>query len=77
MGLYIVTKYVQTFTNETTITVRGAQHRLGTADIDVQFLTGEKLRTHGIWSKMTIDRDTFDVVVTFETAVSGRLILWG
>lgn len=77
MSLSLIEKYVHTFTNQTSVTVRGTVHRLGTSDIMVQVLTGDRKRTQGEWSKLEIDSQTCDVTVTFETETSARLVLWG
>jgi hypothetical protein len=66
------------FTNLTNLSIPGAMHRLGTADLVVQVydLAGTTL-TAQTMGAMTIDTVTFDVLMTFHQAVTGRAVLLG
>jgi hypothetical protein len=68
-------QYTTTFTSQTTVTIPGATHLLGTADLLVRvFTTAGTLNVLSAGS-ITVAAGTFDVVVTFATAESGTLIL--
>jgi len=68
-------QYTTTFTNQTTVTIPGATHLLGSADLLVRVYTVSG--TSNVFSNaaVTIATGTFDVVVTFATAQSGSIIL--
>jgi hypothetical protein len=70
--------FVTAFTGLTNLSIPGATHRLGTADLVVQVydLTGTTL-TAQTMGAMTIDTMTFDVLITFHQAVTGRAVLLG
>jgi hypothetical protein len=69
--------FTMSFTNVTNLSIPGAMHCLGTAELVVQVydLTITPLPPPQ-WV-MTIDPVTFDVLITFHQAVTGRAVLLG
>lgn len=69
--------YSQTFTNQTTITMAGSAHGLGTANLIVAcYDTGSPSRLIEPDS-VSVNTTTFDVTVNFATAQSGRCVING
>jgi hypothetical protein len=68
-------QYTTTFTNQATVTVPGATHLLGSADLLVRVYTVSGTLNVFSNAAVTIATGTNDVVVTFATAQSGSLIL--
>jgi hypothetical protein len=68
-------QYTTTFTNQTTVTILGTTHALGSADLFVRVYQHEGSENVAVTPPTQINRTTFDVVVTFATPQSGSLIL--
>jgi hypothetical protein len=70
-----VPQYTTTFTNQTTVTVSGLAHALGTPLLFVSvyaLVAGKQVRQAGA---ITIHQTTFTVTVTFATAQSGEICI--
>lgn len=65
-------RYSTTFSSQTSVTITGATHNLGTPDIHVQCRDGASPRRIVEPNTVDIDDSTFDVVITFSVAQSGR-----
>lgn len=69
-------RYATTFASQTTVTVPGTTHQLGTADLDVTvYDAATGTRNKIVPASVAIDSTTFDVTVTFAMAQSGRLVI--
>lgn len=70
----LVRKFVQTFTQAMSVTILGETHQLETCDILVQISdpNGSIMA-----AKTNIHPDTYDVVITFTSSASGRVLLLG
>jgi hypothetical protein len=69
--------YVVTFTNQTSITVEGATHGLGTANLVVQCYDNATPSNLVEPSLITVDPNSFNVTVVFATAETGRCVING
>src|SRR4030095_3963921 len=69
-------KYVQAFTNTLGVTIPGATHGLGTADLLVQCYDAQTPR-HPLTAAWSVDATTYDVVVSFQQMQTGRVVLMG
>jgi hypothetical protein len=68
--------FVVSFTNTTTVTVLGATHQLGTADLFFQvYDAGSPMRTATEPGSLTVHPTTLNVTMTFVTPQSGLLVL--
>lgn len=69
-------KYATTFTNQTSVTVAGTTHNLGTADLTVHvYDSATGTRTMIVPQSVAVNSTTFDVTVTFAVAQSGRIVI--
>jgi hypothetical protein len=68
-------RYAVGFTGQTTVTITGASHGLGIADLAVTVYDTSSPRKRVEPNTVTIDASTFAVVVTFAQAQSGRVVL--
>ena len=71
-------RYVVDFTNVPTVSILGTAHNLQTGDLDVVFYedTGStRQRVDNV--PYSVHKTTFDVVVSFAQAMSGRIVLIG
>ena len=69
--------YVVGFTSQTTVTILGITHGLAKTDIFVAIWDTSVPRALIEAGSITIDSTTFDVVISFATAQSGRIVLTG
>lgn len=70
--------FSQTFTNQTSITIGGATHNLGTADLSVTvWNSASGTRSLIIPNTVQVDSTSFNVTITFVQAQSGRVVLAG
>ena len=70
--------YATSFTNETTVTITGATHGLGTADlITAVYDSSTGTRNLIIPNSVSVDTSTYDVTITFGSSQSGRIVLIG
>lgn len=65
-------RYGTTFSSQTSITVTGATHNLGTSDLHVQCRDAAAPRRIVEPNTIDINDSTFDVTITFSVAQSGR-----
>lgn len=65
-------RYSTTFSSQTSVTITGATHNLGTPDIHVQCRDGSSPRRIVEPNTVDVDDSTYDVVITFSVAQSGR-----
>jgi len=68
-------RYEATFSGVSSVTVTGATHGLGTADLFWQLYDASNPRLAFLPQTLTVHPTTFDVVVTFSGTRTGRLIL--
>lgn len=69
-------KYATTFTNQTSVTVAGTTHNLGTADLTIHvYDSATGTRTMIVPQSVAVNSTTFDVTVTFAVAQSGRIVI--
>lgn len=68
-------RYGATFSSQTTVTISGTSHLLGASDIHVQCRDAASPRQIVEPNTITIDDTSFDVVITFAVAQSGRCSL--
>lgn len=68
-------KYSTTFTSQTTVTVTGVTHNIGSPDIHVQCRDAGSPRQIVEPNTVTVNDSTYDVVITFAVAQSGRCTL--
>lgn len=69
-------KYATTFTGQTSVTINGSTHNLGTADLQVTVwdsATGTRNRIEP--ASVAIDSTTFNVTVNFAVSQSGRIVI--
>ena len=71
-----IPQFVQTFTTQTTVTIPGATHGLGTAALLYQVYDNSSPRQMLDAGLVTVHPGTFDVIVIFSQAQTGRIILW-
>jgi hypothetical protein len=67
--------YIRDFVNATTVTVTGAAHGLGTADLVYRVYENTHPSRLLLPTRVTVDPGTFDVVVTFADPMTGFLVL--
>lgn len=65
------------FAGATSVTILGATHQLATTDLAVTIWDTSSPRAEIGANRVTVDDTTFDVVVTFLDAQSGRIVLMG
>lgn len=65
-------RYSTTFTSQTSVTIAGTTHNLGTPDIHVQCRDSASPRKIVEPNDVTINDSTYDVTITFSVAQSGR-----
>jgi hypothetical protein len=70
-------RYSTAFTEQTSVTVFGATHGLGTGALLYQVYDNGAPRAFIEPNTLSIDQNTFDVVMTFQTPQSGTLLLVG
>lgn len=68
-------RYVASFTSQTTVTITGNTHRVGTNMVDVTCYNNSDPRVRIEPGQITVDDGTNDVVLTFSEAVSGQCTL--
>ena len=68
-------RYAVSFTSQTTVTVLGTTHHLGTADITVSCITADTPPLNVLPDSWVADSVTFDLTITFATPQSGRCVL--
>lgn len=68
--------YKANFTNQTTVTIPGATHGFGTADLGVIVWDNSTPRQLLPTVAVTVDTGTFAVVLTFNEQQSGRVLLF-
>ncbi len=68
-------RYVETFTAQTTVTVTGTTHGLGTPYVDVECFDDSSPRERVEPDLVTVADSTHDVVITFFSAETGRCVL--
>ena len=69
--------YAVAFTSATTVTILGATHGIAKTDLLVAIWDSSNPRALIEAGSVTVHQTTFDVVVTFEVAQSGRIVLLG
>ena len=67
--------YAANFTNQTTLTITGATHQLGTSDLAIFVKDASSPRGVVIPNTITIDDSSFNVVITFLQPQSGRVYI--
>ena len=67
-------RYTINFTNETSFTVLGTEHSLGTKNLIVQLYDNND-PAHALLADISIDATTFDVTVSFVEAQSGYIVI--
>lgn len=69
-------RFATTFSNQTSVTVTGATHGLGTADLRVTIWDSASGTRRWVEPQsVAVDSTTFDVTVTFAASQSGRLVI--
>jgi hypothetical protein len=68
-------KYSTGFTSQTTVTVTGATHALGRADLTVTVWDSSSPRKRIEPASVTVNSSTFDVVATFAVAQTGTIVI--
>ncbi len=69
------TSYAVNFTAVTSVTILGTDHGLGTADLLIAVYDNSSPRQLITPGSITIDPGTFDIVITFAFAESGRIVV--
>jgi hypothetical protein len=69
--------FAQGFTAQTSVTITGTTHRLGTKNLIVAVYDAGSPRQRITPGRVTVDASSFDVVVTFRQAQSGTIVLCG
>ena len=69
--------YSQVFTSQTSVTILGSAHGLGTANLLVECYDNGNPASLITPSTVTVSSTTFDVAITFATAQSGRCVVNG
>jgi hypothetical protein len=69
-------KYVQPFTNTMLVTIPGATHGLGTADLLVQCYDAQTPR-QPLTAGWSVHASTYEVLVHFSQLQTGRVVLVG
>ncbi|MGD0015259.1 MAG: hypothetical protein ABSD56_12690, partial [Bryobacteraceae bacterium] len=72
-----VENYSQTFTDQTTVTITGAAHGFGTANLIVDCYDSSNPSVRLTPSSVSIHATSYDVTVVFATAQSGRCVVNG
>ena len=67
--------YAANFTLQTTLTIPGTTHQLGTSDLAIFVKDASSPRGVVIPNTITIDDSSFNVVITFLQAQSGRVYI--
>lgn len=67
--------FAQAFASQTSVTITGATHGLGTANMVVEVYDGASPAARVRPAKVTVDATTFAVVVTFNNSQSGTIVL--
>lgn len=67
--------YATNFTSQTTVTVTGATHGCGTQDLAVIIRDNSNPRLELQPQSISVHQTTFDIIVTFSLAQSGRIIV--
>jgi hypothetical protein len=75
VAAHALSKYSASFTGQTTLTVTGATHGLGRADVNVIVWDNSSPRHIVQPADVTINSSTFDVVVTFTVSQSGTIVI--
>lgn len=70
-------RYAEAFTSVTSVTILGSTHGLATTDISVTLWDASNPRAVIEAGSITVHQTTFDVVITFIDAQSGRVVLIG
>ena len=70
-----VAKYATTFTSQTSVSISGATHNLGSADLEVECYDASTIRKKIEPDTMTVDPATNNLVVTFFAPQSGRCVV--
>jgi hypothetical protein len=70
-----VTPYAQPFTGQTTVTIAGASHGLGTSNLVVRVYDAAAIPAQVRPSSVSVDIATYDVVVIFGQPQSGTIVL--
>ena len=73
-GLMNAGRFTETFTSQTTVTVTGATHGLGTDDLQVQCYTDDSPQQQ-VGADITVASGTNNVVITFAVAESGKCVI--
>ena len=68
-------RYSETFSSQTTVTLTGAEHGIGSADITVTCYDNSSPRKRVEPDTVTVDGTSFDVVVTFFSAQTGKCVV--
>lgn len=72
-----VKSFAVAFVGATVVTILGATHQLATTDLSVTIWDTSSPRALIEAGSITVDGTTFDVVVSFAVAQSGRIVLMG
>ena len=72
-----VKSFVVAFAGATSVTILGATHRLATADLFITIWDTSSPRAFIEAGSITVDQTTFNVVISFAVAQSGRIVLIG
>lgn len=67
--------YSRSFDTQTTVTILGSEHQLGTGNLLIGCYDGSGMRVGS--NTVSVDPTTYDVVVTFVVAQSGRCVVSG
>lgn len=69
--------YAVGFSSVTSVTILGTEHKLATTDISVTVWDDSNPRVKIDPSSVTVDSTSFDIVITFLAAKTGRAVLIG
>lgn len=72
-----VKPFTVAFVGATTVTILGTTHQLGTADLSITIWDTSSPRALIEAGSITVNQTTFDVVISFAAAQSGRVVLMG
>ena len=75
--LVSLTNYVTTFTGQTTVTVNGTTHRLGTANLLAECYDSSTPAQRVEPDRVNIDPLTFNVTIVFASAQTGSCVITG
>ncbi len=70
-----VAKFGTTFTSQTSVSISGATHNLGSSDLEVACYDASAIRNRIEPDRMTVDPATNNLVVTFFAPQSGRCVV--